>query len=495
MTTTAPGRPGTSMTIGRQVLAGYLALLAMILVIVVVATLAVNNVSDAKDEVIDHRSVLVNRAHELDALVSEQAVLKRGFFLSRDERELSKVPELEARYAEVISEIHEKTESGGARRIVTEIEEAKKTWTREADLLIDLVRDNTTAEEVLQVYSQQVAPARESLRTAVIQLVDRQEELVREDVRTADDRARRSLWFLWTLAGVAIALSLATSTWITRRVSTRLSDMSHRVDGAAGEILAGTTQQVAGFSEQAAAVQETVVTVDELVQTAEQSAQRARTVAERANQSAQVAQAGIRAVEGSAEGMRTIREQVHGIAGSVVSLAEQAQAISKIIDAVNDIAEQTHLLALNAAIEAARAGEHGRGFGVVAGEVKVLADQSRRATAQVADILGEIQRGTNAAVMLTESGTKSVDEGTRLVAETGTTIEDLAETVAAASMAAEQIAASSNQQAAATSQISHAMKDVDIVMEQNLVAARQSEETAKGLTRIAAEMKALVGAV
>lgn len=495
MTTTSPRRSDTRMTIGRQVLGGYLALLVVILVLVLVATTAVGNVSDAKDVVIDRDSVLVSRAHELDAVLSEESSVYRGFFLSRDENDLARSTELEASERAVVADIAAKIHTDASRSLLQQIQSARDAWTAAVADVTAAARNGATPEELARLFEQGPAPERESLRSLVGQLVDSASTAISDGVGRADDSAVRSRLVLWLLAVGSLVLSLAIATWITRRVSRRLGAMSHLVDGAAGEILAGTTQQVSGFSEQAAAVQETVATVDELVQTAEQSAERARMVAERAHQSAEVAQAGIQAVEGSAEGMRTIREQVHSIAESVVSLAERAQAISGIIDAVNDIAEQTHLLALNAAIEAARAGEHGRGFGVVAAEVKVLADQSRKATAQVADILGEIQRGTNTAVMLTESGTKSVDEGTRLVAQAGSTIVDLAETVASATVAAEQIAASSNQQAVATAQISHAMKDVDTVMEQNLASARQSEQTAKALTGVAAEMKALVGAV
>ena len=94
-------------------------------------------------------------------------------------------------------------------------------------------------------------------------------------------------------------------------------------------------------------------------------------------------------------------------AENILALAEQAQAIGEIIATVNDIAEQTNLLALNAAIEASRAGEQGKGFAVVAGEVKALADQSKKATAQVRQILGEIQKATNTAVLSTEEGKRA----------------------------------------------------------------------------------------
>lgn len=494
MTTDSTGRRRNGMTVGRQILGGYLALLVMMLLVVVLATKAVNDVSDAKDVVIDRDSVLVIRAYELDSIISEESAVNRGFYLSGNEDDLRASPELQARYRTALEDLTDNVHTDAGRRLLQQIQAAKDTWLAESERVIEATRDGAKADEVARLFEQHPAPARESLRALVQQFVERQSAIIGGGIRRADNRADRSLLLLWALAGASLGVSIAIATWITRRVSRRLAAMSRTVEGAAGEILAGTTQQVTGFSEQAAAVQETVATVDELVQTAEQSAERARTVAERTHRSAEVAQEGIEAVNGSADGMGAIREQVHAIAESVVSLAERAQAIADIIDAVNEIAEQTHLLALNAAIEAARAGEHGRGFGVVASEVKALAEQSRRATAQVTQILGEVQRGTNTAVMLTESGTKSVDDGMRLIIQAGVTIKDLADAVAMATVAAEQIAASSGQQAVATAQISHAMKDVDTVMEQNLASARQAEHTARELTGVAGDMKALVGA-
>lgn len=484
----------SSMTVGRQMSAGFAVLVAAMLILLVVSTIALGNVASAKDTVIERDSKLVADAHRLEAVISDRSAAIRAFMLTGDQRELSRVDDLQEEYGTVLAELEANVHSETGARMLDRIVTAEAAWAGQLDEVVATASRGASLEEVSQLAERQVFPRREALRTAVKQFVERQEMLISQGVERSDAIASRALQLLWTLAGVAVALGVTTAVLVTRRVSGTLRSLALTVDGAASDVLAGTTQQVTGFTEQAAAVQQTVATVDELVQTAQQSAERARTVADRSQRSVDVSAEGIKAVQGTTAGMEAVRQQVHTIAQGVVALAEQAQAISDIINAVEDIADQTHLLALNAAVEAARAGEHGKGFGVVAAEVKTLADQSRRSTGQIAKILGEVQRGTNTAVMLTEAGTKSVDDGMALVVQTGDTINELADTVADATLAAEQITASSTQQAIATSQISHAMKDVDKVMEQNLAAARQAEQAARDLAEVASAMKKLVGA-
>src|SRR6202040_2836592 len=111
------------------------------------------------------------------------------------------------------------------------------------------------------------------------------------------------------------------------------------------------------------------------------------------------------------------------------ALSEQSQTIGQIIAPVEDLAAQSNLLAVNAAIEAAKAGEYGRGFGVVAQEVKSLAEQSRQATNQVRTILSDIQKATTTAVLATEQGTKAVEVGARQTEVAGESIQALTASV------------------------------------------------------------------
>jgi PAS domain S-box-containing protein len=272
----------------------------------------------------------------------------------------------------------------------------------------------------------------------------------------------------------------------------RVREAIAQLSALSGEILATVSQQASGAQEQAAAVSQTVTTVDEVAQTAEQAAARAQSVGEAMQRNVDIGKAGRRAIADSIAAKQRVKEQMEATAESILTLAEQAQAIGEIIATVNDIAEQTNLLALNAAIEASRAGEHGRGFSVVASEVKALADQSKKATVQVRQILGEIQKATNKAVLSTEEVTRGVDAALKLGLQADETINTLAQTLGDTAQTAAQIVASSGQQATGMTQIHQAMRNIDQVAKQNLVATRQAEQAAQSLNVLGTELANLI---
>lgn len=102
---------------------------------------------------------------------------------------------------------------------------------------------------------------------------------------------------------------------------------------------------------------------------------------------------------------------------TVETLSGAVAKIGAIVDIITQIAGKTNLLALNATIEASRAGEAGRGFGVVAGEVKTLADQTGKATGEIATLIAEVETATRAAVSSTSEITSRIGEIDRLTAQ------------------------------------------------------------------------------
>ncbi|AWV05073.1 chemotaxis protein [Burkholderia sp. JP2-270] len=288
--------------------------------------------------------------------------------------------------------------------------------------------------------------------------------------------------------GIAFAMMIENMRELHRQIGEGVDTLA----GAASEILSGTTQMAAGAAETATAMAETATTVEEVKQTATLAAQQAKRVAESAQQAAQVSQSGRRAVEESIEGMQEIREHIEKIAERIVQLTEQSQAVAEIIATVNDLSEQSNLLAVNASIEAAKVGEQGKGFGVVALEMKSLADQSRRATAQVRGILGDIQKAMSAAVLAAEQGSTVVEAGVKQSQNAGEAIRKLAETITQSAQAASQIAVSAQQQMAGMNQLAIAAENVKLASSQNLESTRQNEGAAHNLHGLGQQLKEMV---
>jgi methyl-accepting chemotaxis protein len=100
-------------------------------------------------------------------------------------------------------------------------------------------------------------------------------------------------------------------------------------------------------------------------------------------------------VQATLSGMNVIRETISEMEKRIKRLGERSQEISQIVNLINTISERTHVLSLNAAMQAAMAGDAGRGFAVVAEEVQRLAENSRQATGQIANLVQNIQVETN----------------------------------------------------------------------------------------------------
>ncbi len=122
-------------------------------------------------------------------------------------------------------------------------------------------------------------------------------------------------------------------------------------------------------------------------------------------------------------------ETTNQIITEIEKLAEKSSSINKIINVINDIANQTNLLSLNASIEAARAGEHGKGFAVVASEIRTLAEQSKNSVNDIKKIIGSIQEDTGHAVEIAKKAEKVVKLQESAVKNTTDSYQNIDESV------------------------------------------------------------------
>ena len=491
--TTAPTR-ARGTRIGRQILLGAAVALVAAVLIAVVGAIALLRATNAEAEVVRVDAEQRFLASDVGRLIAEKATAFNGYLASRQDAQLAARDAADTQYRERVQQLQELSRTPEARRLADQIVAAQDAWSRAQDGVLAGVRDGTlTLDKVPAELTRRVIPLRQELFRLNEAAVAQQAARIEKRVEQADGVAHQGALMLAGMAVLGVGGAVASSVAIGRRLNARLDPVAQALDSAAAELVAGTSQQVAASAQTRAATQETLTTVEELVQTAQDNANRAREVADQAHEAAEAAERGHDALTEALDGMGEVRDQVQAIALQIVALADQARDIESITGLVDDLAEQTHLLALNASIEAARAGEHGRGFSVVAAEVRDLAEQAKKANAQIGDLVAAIRDGTNTAVLGTEEGIRRTGRGTACVAEATGAIAQLAGTVVQAATAAEQIAASSGQQAVAMNQIGLAMRDIEDAATQNLAASRQAEETGRHLSQVAGRMRALIG--
>ena len=478
-------------TVSRRIATGFTVSVVLMLAIAAIGAFALSRSQQASRAALQQERGVLMPALQAKIDFQDANLAYLFFLLERDERRVARHDSSRA------------AAESNLRRVADSVTaDARAPWTTAAATLARIaepMRRSMAAaragrqDEALRIRDAEVAPLRDEMYRAIdegVAVAQRRADAISSDAQSAAERARAMLLIgslLALVTGILIAVLLS------RAVSGPLQKTSAALASSAAEILASTTEQAASATETSAAVTETVTTVDEVAQTAEHAAERARAVSDLSQRAAEIGRNGRLAVEQSVAGMDAIKGQVQSMSERIAQLAGHANTIGEITATVTDIAEQTNLLALNAAVEAARAGDHGRGFAVVATEIRTLADEAKKATVQVRQILGEIQRATASAVSTTEQGTREVASGARQIAESGETIRLLAEAVTEASQAAAQIVASAAQQAAGMAQIRQAMQNVHEATQQNLAATHQAEGAARDINSLGTDLLALVG--
>ncbi|TAL17239.1 methyl-accepting chemotaxis protein [bacterium] len=261
---------------------------------------------------------------------------------------------------------------------------------------------------------------------------------------------------------------------------------------SASEVLVGlSAEQSSGAAEQAAAVHEVTTAAQQIATTSSQISGNVESIRTMAADAYEACIRGRDDVRRAVAGMGMVKDKVRGISEAAVELGRKSHKIGGIVSIIDEISEQTHLLALNAAIEAAGAGEHGKRFGVVAAEVRRLAERTVEATAEIKSLIEEIQESTNETVMITERGANIVLEGTSKVDLIGDTLETLLHRVDQTKEASKEMAIATRQQATAGEQLVITITDINSVAVQVSRAAEKVEKNAMRLKSVAAELKKL----
>jgi methyl-accepting chemotaxis protein PixJ len=235
---------------------------------------------------------------------------------------------------------------------------------------------------------------------------------------------------------------------------------------------------------------ERIQALTDSIRTVAMSAEQAEEAVE---QAAQTVEEGDAAMNRTVEGIMSIRQTVAETAKKVKRLGESTQKISKVVNLISSFADQTNLLALNASIEAAHAGEQGRGFAVVADEVRNLARQSAQATAEIENVVAEIQAETNEVVTAMEQGTEQVVMGTKLVEETRQSLNRIASASTQIGYLVEAIAKAAEEQTEVSEEVSQTMNGVAEIAGQTSSSATDVSASFQDLLAVARSLQESVG--
>lgn len=274
------------------------------------------------------------------------------------------------------------------------------------------------------------------------------------------------------IAEVATAFNELLS--VLNEIMGKINDAAMLV-ASSSEEMSMITREVKGASEQQSSeVEQAAVAVNEMSATVQEIAQNASTAADSVNVVHEQLQEGVKVGDEARNAIQTLTNEVQDAASAILELERNSENIGQVLDAIQNVAEQTNLLALNAAIEAARAGEQGRGFAVVADEVRTLAQRTQESTETIRKTIGEFQNGTNQVVATVTQSNERAETGIERVIRSTEILNEISGMVSQINDMNIQIAAAAEQQGSTAEEIS---RNVTRVTDLSRGVSVQTEQT------------------
>lgn len=294
------------------------------------------------------------------------------------------------------------------------------------------------------------------------QLTELQLQVAGEERKIASNIYQETLWvFIPLLIGAVLVGSPAGFIIIRRGITAALQEVIEVIAVSSTEIDSIAAEQERIISQQAASVHQTTVSIDQLSQTAKQSAKQAQSTVSNATYALQLSEAGNQTAEHTLEDIHTLKQQVNRMSSKIAELKQHAQEIASISELVSNLGNQTNMLALNAAVEAVRAGEHGSGFGVVATEIRKLADQSRDSAVKINDLVNEIQQAIGDTVIIADRGKVTVENSSKTLKSTADSFLGVTQSIQEVFINNQETFLSAQQQQQAIAQILQAINELN----------------------------------
>lgn len=296
-------------------------------------------------------------------------------------------------------------------------------------------------------------------------------------------------------------------------VAETVSSQSEELTQSAGEVKSGSEQVASTMQELASGSETQAHSTGDLSANMQSFANEIEDLSENGDQIKQFSNEiigataeGSQLMDASKEQMEIIDEIVHDAVKKVEGLDVQSQEISKLVNVIQDVADQTNLLALNAAIEAARAGEHGKGFAVVADEVRKLAEQVSDSVTDITGIVTKIQQESSLVANTLQNGYHEVEQGSTQIETTGGKFSDINTSILEMGKSIDSVVDNLTSISARSQEMNRSIEDIAAISEESAAGIEEtsasSEQTtasmeevaqsSRGLAKLAEELNELV---
>ncbi len=479
-------------TFGKKIAAGFAMSFVLLAVIGVVAYRSIDSLTKTSYAVTHSHAVLEHLTRVLDRLTDAETG-QRGFVITGDDAYLEPYRTGSAAMPKLIEELRDLTaDNPNQQRRIAGAEPLIEAKLAELRRTIDTRRSAGFEATAKIVASGEGKRSMDDLRR-IIDEMDREERALLQqraaDVESASSGARSTLLF-----GTILCLLFVTAagTVLTQSLTSQIGAAVRHVQSSSAELQSVANQQASGAKESSTSMNEITTTISELLATSRQIAESAQRVAAVAEQTAGAARSGEGTVQRASDSILAIRRQVDLVVSHMLELGKKSQQIGSVLDIVSELAEQTNILAINATIEAAGAGETGKRFGVVADEIRKLADRVAVSTKEIRGLIDDVRSAVNTTVMATETGSKAVDAGNRQFGDVTTSFKQVADLVLTTTDAAREIQLSTKQQTTAVEQVNVAIANTAQAARETEASSGQTLLTASQLASLSRDLLRLV---
>jgi len=429
------------------------------------------------------------RIKDLAYSISAMQQTFRAYLLSKNQEELKEYEKWDTNFYQLSERLRNEIVDREQRKnlnVIIEVGDRLNEFNRRLISYVQLGKPEKATEAF-------VTGEVEALSNNVDELVNEFQAIEEEELAAEEAVLKDAIAFLTVVVfGTAIAtaiIAIALGGLISKAIGDRMKGETTAIASNSSEIAATILQQERISAEQATSVHQVTSSIDELNASFQKVTEQSQTTARDANEALKLAGSGGDAVNLTLEGMSALKNTVEAIASQSDRLNDKSSEINKIVALVSELSGQINMLALNASIEAVRAGESGKGFGVVATEIRRLADRSQEYTASINNLIRELQKAIAQTSTATGEGTLKVEQGMKIVSEMASAFNGVSEAINNVDLSNKQIALNAKQQLTAIEQIAQAMNAINQGAQENALGVSQVKN---GIQRLDLALKNLM---